>query len=143
MQVFSCLHISLATYLSATWSVLHLIYIFSWCNRLKVLNDRIILDWLNLSLTSYKLKMKEILLSNYWLLKKILTRMTIIFLQCKFYPFTMKINLSNSNSNQNRKFTGNTDLKKQDFLSEEKLSDRSRFVNKNVSQSWFNKNCNL
>ena len=60
--------------------------------------------------------------------------MTIIFLQCKFYPFTMKINLSNSNSNQNRKFTGNTDLKKQDFLSEEKLSDRSRFVNKNVSQ---------
>ena len=35
------------------------------CNRLKVLNDRINLDWLNLSLTSYKLKMKEIFLSNY------------------------------------------------------------------------------
>ena len=34
------------------------------CNRLKVLNDRINLDWLNLSLTSYKLKMKEIFLSN-------------------------------------------------------------------------------
>ena len=34
------------------------------CNRLKVLNDRINLDWLNLSLTSNKLKMKEIFLSN-------------------------------------------------------------------------------
>ena len=36
------------------------------CNRLKVLNDKINLDWLNLSLTSYKLKMKEIFLSNDW-----------------------------------------------------------------------------
>ena len=34
------------------------------CNRLKVLNGKINLDWLNLSLTSYKLKMKEIFLSN-------------------------------------------------------------------------------
>ena len=28
-----------------------------------------------------------------------------------------------------------TDLRKQDFLSEEKISDCSRFVNKNVSQN--------
>ena len=34
------------------------------CNRLKVLNDKINLDWLNLSLISYKLKMKEVFLSN-------------------------------------------------------------------------------
>ena len=34
------------------------------CNRLKVLNDKINLDWLNFSLTSYKIKMKEIFLSN-------------------------------------------------------------------------------
>ena len=33
-------------------------------NRLKVLNDKIDLDWLNLSLNSYKLKMKEIFLSH-------------------------------------------------------------------------------
>ena len=33
-------------------------------NRLKVLNDKIDLDWLNLNLTSYKLKMKEIFLSH-------------------------------------------------------------------------------
>ena len=37
-------------------------YIMS--NRLKVLNDKIDLDWLNLSLNSYKLKMKEIFLSH-------------------------------------------------------------------------------
>ena len=36
------------------------------CNRLKVLNGKINLDWLNLSLASYKLKMKEIFLSNNW-----------------------------------------------------------------------------
>ena len=36
------------------------------CNRLKVLNDKINLDWLNSSLTSYKIKMKEIFLSNDW-----------------------------------------------------------------------------
>ena len=34
------------------------------CNRLKVLNNKINLDWLNLSLTSFKLKMKEMFLSN-------------------------------------------------------------------------------
>ena len=34
------------------------------CNRLKVLNDKIDLNWINLSLNSFKLKMKEIFLSN-------------------------------------------------------------------------------
>ena len=36
---------------------------------------------------------------------------------------------------QNQKFTNNTDLRKQDFLREEKISQHSRFVNKDVSQS--------
>ena len=36
---------------------------------------------------------------------------------------------------QNQKFTNNTDLRKQDFLREEKISQQSRFVNKDVSQS--------
>ena len=34
------------------------------CNRLKVLNDKINFYWLNLSLNTFKLKMKEIFLSN-------------------------------------------------------------------------------
>ena len=36
-------------------------------------------------------------------------------------------------------FSNNVDLRKQDFLSQEKISHRSHFVNKDVSQSWFNK----
>ena len=47
--------------LNISWSMLEIM-----CNRLKVLNDKIDLDWLNLSLTSFKLKMKEIFLSNDW-----------------------------------------------------------------------------
>ena len=39
-----------------------------------------------------------------------------------------------------RKFSNNMDLRKLDFSSEEKLSERSHFVNKDVMQSWFNKN---
>ena len=38
-----------------------------------------------------------------------------------------------------QKFTNNTDWRKQNFLSEEKISHPSRFVNKNFLQSWFNK----
>ena len=41
------------------------------------------------------------------------------------------------------KFSNKADLRKQDFLSEEKISDHSRFLNKDISQSGFNKNCNL
>ena len=37
------------------------------------------------------------------------------------------------------KFSNNIDLIKLDFLSEEKISERSCFVNKDVMQSWFNK----
>ena len=33
-------------------------------NRLTILNNKIILDWLNLSLNSFKLKMKSIFLMN-------------------------------------------------------------------------------
>ena len=36
-----------------------------------------------------------------------------------------------------QKFTSNTNLRKQDFLSEEKISDHSCFENKNVLQTWF------
>ena len=39
---------------------------------------------------------------------------------------------------QNQKFTNNTELRKQDFLIEEKISHHYRLVNKNVLQSWFN-----
>ena len=34
------------------------------CNRLTVLNNQIQLNWLNLSLTSFKLKVKSIFLTN-------------------------------------------------------------------------------
>ena len=37
------------------------------------------------------------------------------------------------------KFSNNINLSKLDFLCEEKISERSRFVNKHVMQSWFNK----
>ena len=36
---------------------------------------------------------------------------------------------------ENKKITSNADLRKQAFLSEEKIMDRSQFVNKNLSQS--------
>ena len=39
-------------------------HLFNLCNRLTVLNGLIKLDWLNLSLTAFKLKAKEILLNN-------------------------------------------------------------------------------
>ena len=38
------------------------------------------------------------------------------------------------------KFSNIIDLKKLDFLSEEKISEHSRFVNKYVLQSWINNN---
>ena len=38
-----------------------------------------------------------------------------------------------------RKFSNDIDFRKLDFLSEEKISERSGFVNKDVMQSWFNK----
>ena len=37
-------------------------------------------------------------------------------------------------------FSNNIDLRKQDILSQEKISERSCFVNKDISQSKFNKN---
>ena len=37
----------------------------------------------------------------------------------------------------NQNFSNNIDLRKQVFLSEEKISERLRFVNKDVMQSWF------
>ena len=43
------------------------------------------------------------------------------------------------------KFGNNIDLRKQEFLSAEEISERSRFVNKYVTQNWLNMNftCNF
>ena len=68
------------------------------CNRLTVLNRQIKLDWLNLSLTAFKLKSKQTFLSN-WLLT--LATWLIIFLKCKWPYLRWKIKYSNSNSNHN------------------------------------------
>ena len=38
-----------------------------------------------------------------------------------------------------KKFSNNINLRKLNFLSEEKISERSRFVSKDVMQSWFYK----
>ena len=42
-----------------------------------------------------------------------------------------------------RKFSNDIDMWKLDFLREEKISECSSFVNKDVMQSWFNKSCFL
>ena len=42
-----------------------------------------------------------------------------------------------------QKFSNNAASRKQDILSEEKIIHCSHFVNKDILQSWFNKNCYL
>ena len=63
---------------------------------------------------------------NHWI--NISFNIIEIFQKCKIFEYHWI-----------QKFSNNADLRKQDFLSLEKISYHFRFVNKDVLQSWFNK----
>ena len=64
------------------------------CNRLNELNNRVDLDWLNLSLISFKLKMKSIFLINWHineLIHKWLTKLFFLNVKASFYDENKQI----------------------------------------------------
>ena len=64
------------------------------CNRLNELNNHVDLDWLNLSLISFKLKMKSIFLINWHineLIRKWLTKLFFLNVKASFYDENKQI----------------------------------------------------